>query len=278
MGLFKLCDNDPLVNTLTDVFHANIVRVPEERLQPLGVIAARNKNSQLSYRGVLGDLIAGPRQAELGHSELKTADMADVTGKRSRQVNASLGLEILSGFLRGFGMPGAAGIQEQFAGAAEVSFSFGHVQRRYIEPLAIGRLLSGKQLNSSNPAARGFLQDDAWDCLLIDSVITSSAFSINVERHAAQDFKLNVPAIEQVLADGKAQLAVSSSSALSLTFQGPKALSFAFSCQRLIFDQAGTIIEMPPDASNRVFKAEPARLLLAEGPALLFWDDERTGY
>lgn len=271
MGILKLCDNDPLVQTLAEVFHANIVRVPEERVRPLCVIGAHRR--RLAYRGGLGDLLAGERLAELYAPVFKSAEMADVAGKRSRRVDAKLGLDIMGGFLRGFGVPAAAGIQAQFAGAAEVSFSFGKVQRQYIEPSQLGCLLAGRCLDAANPVAACFLQDDAWDCLLIDSVITSSDFSIQVERRAQQDFRLDIPAIEQVLSSAKAGMTVAGASALSLTFQGPKPLTFAFSCQRLLLDQNGKIVQMPPETRNRAFAGTIAPVLLADGPGMLEWDE-----
>lgn len=153
-----------------------------------------------------------------------------------------------------------------------MSFSFGGVKRVYVEPSAVGRLLSGKALDSGNPVVASFLQEEAWDCLLIDSVITSSDFSINVERRATQDFKLNVPAIEQILSEAKAQIAVVGSAGLSLTFRGLNALTFAFSCQRLILDQSGNIIQMPPDTQSRAFAPVEAPVLLTDGSGLLEWD------
>ena len=57
MALLKLCDNDPLVKTLREVFRANIIRIPEEKIRPLCVVAARD--GKLAYRGRLADLIPG---------------------------------------------------------------------------------------------------------------------------------------------------------------------------------------------------------------------------
>ena len=165
MGWLKLCDDDPLVKTMSQVFRANIIRVPEARLQPLSVLAARD--GRLAYRGKLADLVAGEVVAELVTPAFETGTMADVSGKRSRKISVELGLDILKGFLSGFGVPAAAGLAEQFSGASEVSFSFSQVRRVYIDPARLGRLLAGRTLDRSNAVVSAFLQEDPWECLTL---------------------------------------------------------------------------------------------------------------
>src|SRR4051794_40580878 len=117
MGFLTLCQ-DNLVTTLRDVFHANIVRTPEARIQPLAVVASTKRQSD--FRGALLPLLKGRQPI---HVALQTSRMADVSGKHSRQVSLDLGLQVLEGFLKGFGLP-AAGISAKFAGASSVSFVF----------------------------------------------------------------------------------------------------------------------------------------------------------
>ena len=245
MGWLKLCDDDPLVKTMSQVFRANIIRVPEARLQPLSVLAARD--GRLAYRGKLADLVAGEVVAELVTPAFETGTMADVSGKRSRKISVELGLDILKGFLSGFGVPAAAGLAEQFSGASEVSFSFSQVRRVYIDPARLGRLLAGRTLDRSNAVVSAFLQEDPWECLIVDSVITSQDFTINVDRQNKQDFKFDVPAIENLLSKAKANIELFSASTYSLTFKGPEPLAFAFSCQPLILDEKAAIVQMPPE-------------------------------
>lgn len=273
MSFLKLCDNDPLVSTLTEVFRANIIRVPEERMQPLRVIAARK--GKLAYRGRLADLISGADAQALDAIQLESSLMADVSGKRSRKVDAKLGLDILDGFLRGFGLPVAAGIREQFTGATLVSFSFSKVARRYVDAARVGKLLAGRSLDVANPVVAGFVQDDPWDCLLIDSVITSQDFSIAVERSGSSGFEINVPAIQQVLSKAETKVRVASTSSHSLTFHGDIPLAFAFSCQRLILDTEGHIVQMPSDTRIHTFGRGDAssQVLLTDQPAMLDWDE-----
>lgn len=273
MAWLKLCDNDPLINTLRGVFHANIIRIPEEKIQPLCVIAERD--GKLAYRGRLSDLIAGASVPALVDPPVQTSTMADVAGKRSRQVDLKLGLEILDGFLRGFGIPAAANIGTHLSAASHVSFTFSEVQRRYCDPSKIGQLLAGKALDRNNPVVASLIGEHPWECMLIDSVITSRDFTLHVDQTSKQELHLDVPAIEQIMSKAKLDVQVSSSSSRSLTFKGPKPLAFAFTCERLILDDAANIVQMPPDTQARAFGKAPTEAMLLGGKhaAMLEWEE-----
>jgi hypothetical protein len=280
MAYLGLCP-DPLLQTLRDVFGANIVRVPEERIQPLSVIAS--KEGRAKFRGALAPLISGEPEMAFDPAHFITSQMADVSGKRSRKVNLELGLQILEGFLQGFGIP-AAGVSSKFRGASEVSFSFKNVKRCYIDNNWLGRILAGRFIDKNNPAAEIFFRDDGYSFLVIDSVITSSDFSISVDRASARNFSLDVPAIQTLLSQAKAGVEVTTSSGYDLIFQGAKELSFAFSCVQLYLNKQGKITSMPPEfdvvlersllssASGHELLYSPDRVLLGEKPGLLAWD------
>src|SRR4051794_29788685 len=170
MGLFGLCEpgrSDPLVDTLRDTFDANIVRVPEARIQPLRVLAARD--GKTTYQGKLTELLKGTAPDELTSAKPANDAMANVSGKKSSKVEVGLGLEILGGFLSGFGVP-SAGIAAKFGGAKEVSFTFGSVSRRYVDPSFIGRALNGQAVDPDNPVGAIFFGDEPWHLIVVDSV------------------------------------------------------------------------------------------------------------
>lgn len=269
MGWLTLCNDDPLVKTLSDVFRANIIRVPEQRMQPLRVLAC--KDGQLAYRGALSELLAGAPVSELISPALATSGMADISGRRSRKIKAELGLDILKGFLSGFGVPAALGVMEKFSGAAEVSFSFSEVERIYIDPSRLGQLLAGRQLDPRSPVVGDFIGNEAWQCLVIDSVITSKDFTISIDRQSSHDFKLDVPAIENLLSQANSNIQVNSASNASLTFKGPEARAFAFTCQSLIFDPSGNILQMPPSTALHTFRkaGTSPQVLISKQPCML---------
>ena len=187
MPILNLCP-DPIIKTLRSVFKANIVRIPERRIQPITTIIKNGKNQR--FWGELSALVEGDLlQAQ---EAIETSRMADVSGKQSKGVELALGLQIMDGFLRGFSLP-SAGIQSQFKGAKTVSFSFKEVERKYIQPAILGGLLTGHALDASNTANDAFFKNQA-NLFIIDSIITSKDFSINVEQSNSKDFKLDIPA------------------------------------------------------------------------------------
>lgn len=284
--MLRLCD-DPLVKTLRELFGANIVRIPEERIQPLSSIVKTAGN--LFYQGTLAPLITG-ETAELAAMPVESSRMSDVSGKRSRDVNIELGFEILDGFLRGFGIP-SAGIRTHLKGVSKVSFSFSKVNRSYIDVNHLGQTLKGRIIDKKNPAANEVFNSRRSKLLVIDSVITSSDFTISVEASSSQEYKLDIPAVEAFIASVKPELRVSSSSGLELTFQGDKNLGFAFSCYELDLDSKGRIkglvnrrklpllglIPLVRRARHGVSISEPItpndRLLLTRSPVLIEWTD-----
>ena len=125
-----------MVNTLHKVFKANIVRIPEAKMRPLIVLAFTPEKPH--FWGYLDEFTESPIPNY--ESALKESKMADISGKRSKDVKAELGLQILEGFLKGYNLPSSA-ISSNFTGAKTVSFSFLEVVRYFISPGKIGGIL-----------------------------------------------------------------------------------------------------------------------------------------
>lgn len=287
MPRLALCSGDPLVDTLRDVFGANIVRVPETRVRPLAVVASDGRRASFRTTSIRNLLEGAPDLAV----EPAASGMASLTGRRSRSIELGLGLRILDGFLRGFGIP-SAGIEASLSGATEVAFSFGDVVRSYVDIGALGAALAGKRVDRVNPAAAIFFADDeerAHAFLVIDSTIASSEFTLSVERAGEAAFRVDLPTIQQVVERADAGVEVRSESGREITFSGDRRLAFAFSCVRLDLDPAsGRIASMPPagdvpaleralgrDAAGEADASAPARgRVLFGAPAMFEWDDE----
>ena len=279
MGFFGLCEGDPVVSTLRDVFGANIVRVPERRIQPLSVVAGRGDKS--AFRGKLAELLVGKSPIALTPTP---SPMTSVTGKRSREVNVDFGLDILSSVLKGFNIP-STGVELAFEGATEVSFAFGGVTRQFIDKGELGSALQGKRLDRTQPAAALFFGDDPWELLIIDSAITSDNFTIAVEQTRSTNFKINIGLIQQIVDKADVGVAVSVAADRVLTFKGPEALTFAFTCVPLHLDGQGLISTIGEDErerqlaaaratsqSGRLAHVVPASVLLNRTPSMIEWD------
>ncbi len=256
----QLCP-DPVITKLRQIFQANILRVPEERFQPLSAILRSGGNNR--YWGSLSKMIEGDL---LDTEDFVTHNrMADVSGKISRSAEIDVGLDILGGFLRGFQLPSAT-ICAEFSGATTASFSFNNVQRKYIEPSDLDSLLVGLPLNSELGATRQIIAGEAR-LYVIDSIITSSDFSIHVNKENDTDFKLDVPAISKLVGEASADVSVQKTSETAIRFKGEKSLTFAFSCLYCEADRAGRITLKASSLPKNVFETRSLgyeRTLLTE--------------
>jgi hypothetical protein len=117
----------------------------------------------------------------------------------------------------------------------------------FVDINVLGRALTNRIIDLQNPATSIFSQDGTHTFLVIDSVITSSDFSMRVDKTSSQSFKLDVPAIQTIVSQANVEVKVSTASGCDLVFQGDKWMAFAFSCIRLYLDENGTITAMPPE-------------------------------
>jgi len=214
--------------------------------------------------------------------------MADVSGRQSRSVKLDLGLKILDGFLLGFGVFSAA-ISTQFKKAEKVSFSFKNVQRTYVDGNWLGRSLSGQIIDKGNPSAAIFFGRNPHRLLVIDSIITSNEFSISSEDSNQQGVSLDIPTIEAIVSRANAAVQVRTTSGFDVTFEGNKALTFAFTCLQMFIDPSGRISSLTPEMEQVLLSARgavprsneydilysPDRVRLSKAPAMLIWDKLR---
>jgi hypothetical protein len=240
----RLCSGDPIVDVLMDTFKANVIRVPEQRLKPLWIVG-RRKGEQAA-RGALPALLDAP----ITVPAIADGAMAAVSGHKTKSVNAEVGLKIMEGFLAGFGLGGASpALKAKFEGAMEVSFVFDGVERHYVDTGELGRSLAGRRFDLANPAGAIFSGEDRWDCFLIDSTITSTNFTIQVEKSSSQSFDLKLPEIQGLLG-ASTGVTASQKSSLGVSFAGPQKLAFAFTAVRVKLGPEGQILSLPPSPKN----------------------------
>ena len=259
MGFFSLCSGDPLSEMVREQFSANLLRIPEERVKPMRVFAGHN--GKIAFRGELVYLVKGEPALTFPEENFVTSRMADASGKKSKSVSLEFGLDILSGFLRGFaqgfGIPPAK-FATAFSGASKVAFSFKGVWRKWVDMGAVGNKLAGRYLNEENPTAKIFLSEK-YAFLLIESTITSSDFSMSVEKARSDDFEINISLVKDIVGEAGAAVEVRSTSKRDVTFEGKEPLPFAFTCCRIYLDENHKFDSIPPEsdvrALTRMYKA-----------------------
>lgn len=273
MSSFKLCADDQMTQTLKKLFNATPVRVPETKIQPLCVVA--RKKAKASFRGELKFLLD---KNEAFAVPLRESQVADLSGKNSKNVDLDLGLQIMEGFLKGFGLPSSA-FTSEFHGVKKVSFSFKNVKRYYVDINELGLQIARKKLDLENPSISIFTEAEPWEMLLIDSVITSSDFTISTERESNVNFAAKIDKMQQVLSGANSTVKLSSSSGYDLTFQGDQHLSFAFSTVQLFIDRTkNTLASINPTEQVGILESSawsiPEQQHFLQGEdALLEWDE-----
>lgn len=269
MAFLKLCDGDPLVGALHDALGANVVRVPDGRLRPLSVLLHTESHTLL--RGALGPLLAGPTPPAL--PETRTP-VADVAGRRSRRVALDLGLYLLRGLLRGLGLPvPTGGLALRLDGVTAMTFSLPAVERAAVDLGELGAALAGRRIDAGNPAARPFFEEPAPALLLVDSVLTASAISVELEGGRSRRLAVDVGGLQQLLGGLGGTVQIADAPGYGLRFAGQRPATFAFTCVRLRHDGEGRIDALLPDLPLRTLGARaaraPAHALLGAGPGLL---------
>lgn len=240
MAFFKLCSDDPVVSELREIFKANILRIPEERIVPLTILIS--SKGAVQFLGHIGTLMTGD-MFETPPADLKESNMATMANRRSRSLDSEIGLQILSGLLAGMDGNSVSGIAAHFREVKDFRFHFPIVQRRYVELARIGQLLIGRCFDRTNLLFKTLL-DPETTVRLIDSVITATDFEIEASDEGEANLKIDVPGLQLALAETKIGLTANDSKHLS--FRSTRRLTFAFTCVTVVIAANGAIRAIAP--------------------------------
>ena len=153
--MLSLCKGDPLVDALLQTFRAQPIRVPEERIVPLVVFQMEARN-RLRYLGQLREMVTPKANKKLAELKTERSGMASLESTRSGSVDIKLGLKVLDGFLRGFGLSSCfPSISTQLSRASNIAFAFQHVRRVGVSPAAVGNGLAEKTFEIDNAVIAG---------------------------------------------------------------------------------------------------------------------------
>jgi hypothetical protein len=276
-----LCKNDPIVSTLRDTFHANVLRVPEERFKPLIVLSTHD--SKTFFTGSIDSLLSGaPITLTV---PIANSRAADVSGKRTKSVDVKVGLDILQGFLKAVGLS-TISLTANFDKVKTVSFSFTDVNRQFLDLGVLGKVLSGRALDTTNLAVTPFLDNEDSGFHVIDSVFTSDSFTVHADDTTDAGFAFNVPTIQNVVGNVNANVKLSTAGNKDITFKNGAPLTFAFSCVKFNIAEDGRITAMLREdqihdvfgikSATQIAAPTPARVLLTLEPELLSIEEPQT--
>lgn len=240
MSFFSICQDDPLILELRDVFRMNVLRIPEERIRPLAVLSSTSR--AVTFLGDISTLIEG--SFDLPPNVLKESEIASLYNRRSGVIQSKMGLEVLSGLVSGLRRDGTTpDLSAAVSGEKALRFNFPKIVRRYIEVASLGSLLAKRRFDRDNLLFEALL-DPKVGLRVVDSVLTSADLEIEGGDEGGFDASVNLNSLAQSVAGGHAAAAATSRRSVHISSSRP--LSFAFTCLTIHIDRDGLIRSLSP--------------------------------
>jgi hypothetical protein len=95
-------------------------------------------------------------------------------------------------------------------------------------PLDIGNFLKNGEVDSENPILNQYVMGNGRLYVLTRTIKTNK-FTVKAEDSGGAEVALDVPSIKEML-NGRVQVSAESDSAGTVTYEGPKHLTFGFEC------------------------------------------------
>jgi len=232
----RICKND-ITDIIADLFGANALKIPESRIQPLCLLEI--EDNKPVFLGEFRNLVRG----SFDHGvEIKTSFVSEVSDVKTEKVSIGFGLKILENFLKAFRADPVT-ISLALSNSKKISFAFSDVQRKYFEPLELGKILSENKIygDQKNMFIKAIIKNKNLRLALITDVLVSNNFSMSTYDEGNSAVKIDIPLIQGYISGAGLDLKVESSSDHEVKFNGPEALTFAFSCVEIRIDSSGRI-------------------------------------
>ncbi len=231
----RICKNE-ITNNLRKLFGANPLRVPETLYQPLLVLEIKNRRPF-----PLGDFESMIKGLPNFNVNIQTSEVSEISDFKTQSMSLGVGLDILGNFIKAFGINPSV-IELGMRRTRKIGFSFSNVERKYFSPLQFGKVLSENKIlcDIENIFIRKFLSDKRSQLAIVTDVIVSDNFSLLSYDESNNKVEIDVPAIQDSVANMGIDVIVSSDNANIVKFKKQtKPLTFAFSCVEIKIDEKG---------------------------------------
>lgn len=227
--------SDPYISLLKQQGY-NVVRLPREDFVPLTLLASE-EGRDLSRMGLLAELL----QADSLPQVKRDTPAAGIAGKRTADMNVSLGLNLLGSIIGAMG-GGQIGLDTAFNHARSLAFEFPQVLADDVSIVELDKYLGRAQIDPDSRHLANLLELD--DLYVVTGILKSKRFTVAVTSAGSADIELDVPAIKEVVG---AKVGVSSESGAEskVSFEGQVPLVFGFQARRLIYE-GGNYIKLEP--------------------------------
>ena len=236
MGLFGLCETDPILDFIRETYGAVPIRLPDQRLVPLTIFTVDDDG----------------RSRFLGHvSELKTdgawtapplavVDLVDVVATKSSVLSWEMVLDLAGPFLAvALQLPIgdielAFGLKRARTQASRISI--GEAERHYVHPLSLASALDEAHFALPTGIRRDFVER-SQALYVADSVLTAHGLTVSVVAERSVEAAIE---LEHQLA-GALKPKVLLRTKDSVTILGERPAPFAFTCLRIELSEEGRI-------------------------------------
>ena len=255
-------NSDPVLSLLKD-FRYNVVRLPRANIRPLQLFEKQDKD--LVFLGEMPKLFKAGASGPLPTIS-DDEQAAFINGQRTRDLNLSVGLSILSGIIGALG-GGTLGLNVGYKRASALSFVFDDVKVNQIDRLDLSRFLTNATIDEAvGPPAKLVEADKIY---VVSNVIKSKKFTTEAKKSDGTSVGVDVPVIQNAMT-GKVQVKTEGSSQSKVTYEGNVPLVFGFQAIRLIYDKGRFVEAKPVGPTEAGMKAieegEEPEMLETESP------------
>jgi hypothetical protein len=223
---FRACPRggDPFEKKVRETYGANVVGAPRAGIDPLTTVA--KQDDRVEPRGHLRYVLEGDPPE---FPPVTSSPAAAMSGTRSADVKAKLGLEMSAKFLSALGLPvpGAELTATLWQGASAFSFEVRDVMDNQIDLAQLGQAINGR-LVAQNPATAIFLTDESQQLLLITRTLTTPTFAVRASGSGGQAVKVAVDGIADLVGAAQADVSWKREHDDWVSFRGAAPVTFGF--------------------------------------------------
>jgi hypothetical protein len=269
---FRACARgaDPFEKRVRESYGANVVGTPRAGIEPLLTVA--RQDDRVEPRGHLRHFFGGD-PVEL--PAVTSAPAAGLSGTRSAEVKAGLGLDLSAGFLGALGLPipGAQLSATVWDGATSFTFEVRDVLENQVDLAALAKAIDQRPV-LNNAATAIFLNDPSQQLLLVTRTLTSPAFSVRATVAGGQAVNAEVDGIADLLGAASAQVSWKREKDDWLTFRGTSPVTFGFAVVPCLINVERRLA-FGLSRKDLKFGAPPEPAAVSSGPVMA--DGSRAG-
>lgn len=216
--------------TFLKSFGYNVIRLPKADIAPLQIYIRTKGDLE-----PLGNLVTVIKPID-GSTDFppisKDIAAAFISGKKTSNLSAGLGLDILGNIIGAMG-GSKLGLETSYKNARTISFTYENVTEDSIEIARLDQYLSGSDIDPMSKHIGELL--DADDVFVLSSVIKSNSIKVEAQSSHNTNIEIDVPVIKEMIG-GNIKVGADGEKASTVTFTGNIPLVFGFKAVRLFYE------------------------------------------